>query len=86
MGSGNVRSASARFGFGNNLKLLDEEKMLALKRNKEVEAIIIHDQKVEESLKIKKLLLLGETDHIMLLFLISLTHQTSFPAHLFFAI
>ena len=53
-------SASARFGCGSNLKLIDEERVQAQKRNKEVEAIIIHDQKVEESLKIKKLLLLGE--------------------------
>ena len=56
-------SASARFGCGSNLKLIDEERVQAQKRNKEVEAIIIHDQKVEESLKIKKLLLLGEREY-----------------------
>lgn len=61
MGSGNVRSASARFSLGSQKSsaMEDQERLILLRKNKEVESEMVNDQKIEAALKIKKLLLLG---------------------------
>lgn len=60
MGSGNLLGASSRFG--SRLYKPDEDQIakLKFKKNKEVEAEMINDIKIEAALKVKKLLLLGE--------------------------
>ena len=66
MGSGNVLSASARLGLNNARVQFDAERMILLKKSKELENDMIHAQKVEASLKIQKLLLLGKYRTILL--------------------
>jgi hypothetical protein len=60
MGSGNLLGASSRFAA--RLYKPDEDQVakLKFKKNKEVEAEMINDVKIEAALKVKKLLLLGE--------------------------
>ena len=60
MGSGNLLGASSRFGSRGDKPEVDQQKKLKMKRNREVEAEMISDVKIEAALKMKKLLLLGD--------------------------
>lgn len=59
MGSGNLLGAGSRFGAGVYKQAEDQVEKQKFKKNKEVEAEMISDVKIETALKIKKLLLLG---------------------------
>ena len=78
MGSGNLLGASSRFGSHGYKPEVDQQKKLKMKRNREVEAEMISDVKVEAALKMKKLLLLGDYDATILCFLDKFSTQTSF--------
>jgi hypothetical protein len=73
MGSGNLLGASSRFGA--RLYKPDEDQIakLKVKKNKEVEAEMINDVKIEAALKVKKLLLLGEIEFCSVNFLLSVS-------------
>jgi hypothetical protein len=59
MGSGNLLGASSRFGSRLYKPEEDQVAKLKFKKNKEVEAEMMSDLKIEAALKVKKLLLLG---------------------------
>ena len=60
MGSGNLLGAGSRFGPRVYKQGDDHLMKQKIKKNKEVEAEMISDIKIESALKIKKLLLLGK--------------------------
>jgi hypothetical protein len=68
MGSGNLLGASSRLGSRGYKPELDLQRKLKMKRNREVEADMISDVKVEAALKMKKLLLLGDYDNEFMAF------------------
>jgi hypothetical protein len=68
MGSGNLLGASSRLGSRGYKSELDLQRKLKMKRNREVEADMISDVKVEAALKMKKLLLLGDYDNEFMAF------------------
>lgn len=68
MGSGNLLGASSRLGSSGYKPELDLQRKLKMKRNREVEADMISDVKVEAALKMKKLLLLGDYDNEFMAF------------------
>ena len=68
MGSGNLLGASSRLGSRGHKPELDLQRKLKMKRNREVEADMISDVKVEAALKMKKLLLLGDYDNEFMAF------------------
>ena len=65
MGSGNLLGAGSRFGPRVYKPADDQVEKQKYKKNKEVEAEMMSDVKIETALKIKKLLLLGKRIRIV---------------------